>query len=36
VAPEVFEAAGIDSRRRPEELDVYEWGRLAAAWRAAQ
>ena len=27
VAPEVFEAAGIDSQRRPEELDVYEWGR---------
>ena len=36
VAPEVFEAAGIDSQRRPEELDVFEWGRLALAWRAAQ
>jgi 16S rRNA (adenine1518-N6/adenine1519-N6)-dimethyltransferase len=35
VAPEVFEAAGIDSQRRPEELDVYEWGALALAWRAA-
>lgn len=32
VAPEVFEAAGIDSQRRPEELDVVEWGRLTAAW----
>lgn len=36
VAPEVFEAAGIDSQRRPEELDVVEWGALATAWRAAQ
>lgn len=36
VAPETFQAAAIDSQRRPEELDVYEWGRLAAAWRAAQ
>ena len=36
VSPEVFEAAGIDSQRRPEELDVHEWGRLAVAWRAAQ
>ena len=36
VSPEVFEAAGIDSQRRPEELDVHEWGRLALAWRAAQ
>ena len=26
-APEVFEAAGIDAERRPEELDVHEWGR---------
>jgi 16S rRNA (adenine1518-N6/adenine1519-N6)-dimethyltransferase len=32
VAPEVFEAAGIDAQRRPEELDVIEWGRLALAW----
>lgn len=32
VEPSVFEAAGIDSQRRPEELDVYEWGNLAAAW----
>ncbi|MDP2291645.1 MAG: rRNA adenine dimethyltransferase family protein, partial [Actinomycetota bacterium] len=36
VTPEVFAAADIDSQRRPEELDVYEWGRLALAWRAAQ
>jgi len=36
VAPDVFDAAGIDSQRRPEELDVYEWGQLAAAWREAQ
>ncbi|MDO8392406.1 MAG: 16S rRNA (adenine(1518)-N(6)/adenine(1519)-N(6))-dimethyltransferase RsmA [Actinomycetota bacterium] len=36
VSPEVFEAAGIDSQRRPEELDVQEWGRLALAWKAAQ
>lgn len=32
VAPEVFEAATIDPQRRPEELDVVEWGRLAQAW----
>ncbi len=32
VAPDVFEAAGIDAQRRPEELDVIEWGRLAIAW----
>ncbi len=36
VAPETFEAAGIDSQRRPEELDVHEWGALATAWRQAQ
>ena len=36
VAQGVFDAAAIDSERRPEELDVYEWGRLAAAWRAAR
>lgn len=36
VAQDVFDAAAIDSERRPEELDVYEWGRLAAAWRAAR
>jgi 16S rRNA (adenine1518-N6/adenine1519-N6)-dimethyltransferase len=35
VAPEVFEAAGIDAQRRPEELDVTEWGALTAAWMAA-
>jgi 16S rRNA (adenine1518-N6/adenine1519-N6)-dimethyltransferase len=35
VTPEVFDAAGIDSQRRPEELDVHEWGALATAWRAA-
>lgn len=27
----IFEAAGIDAQRRPEELDVLEWGRLADA-----
>jgi 16S rRNA (adenine1518-N6/adenine1519-N6)-dimethyltransferase len=36
VTPDVFAAAGIDSQRRPEELDVQEWGALAEAWRAAQ
>jgi 16S rRNA (adenine1518-N6/adenine1519-N6)-dimethyltransferase len=36
VTPAVFDAAGVDSQRRPEELDVYEWGELAVAWRAAQ
>ena len=36
VAPEVFDAAGIDSQRRPEELDITEWGSLATASRAAQ
>lgn len=34
VDPEVFLAAGIDSQRRPEELDVHEWGALATAWRS--
>lgn len=33
VPPEAFEAAGIDSTRRPEELDVVEWGRLVQARR---
>jgi 16S rRNA (adenine1518-N6/adenine1519-N6)-dimethyltransferase len=32
VDADVFEAAGIDGQRRPEELDVVEWGRLADAW----
>ena len=36
VAPEVFEAAGIDSQRRPEELDVTEWGALTAALAASE
>jgi 16S rRNA (adenine1518-N6/adenine1519-N6)-dimethyltransferase len=36
VSPEVFQTAGIDSQRRPEELDVHEWGALADAWRAAR
>ena len=31
VSPAVFEAAGIDAQRRPEELDVTEWGALTAA-----
>ena len=35
VAPEVFTAAGIDSSRRPEDLDVAEWGALTRAWLAA-
>ena len=35
VAAEVFADAGIDPQRRPEELDVHEWGRLTAAWLAA-
>ena len=30
VPPEAFEAAGIRPDARPEELDVEEWGRLAA------
>ena len=36
VAPHVFEDAGIDAQRRPEELGVVEWGALATAWLAAQ
>ncbi len=32
----VFDDAGIDAARRPEEVDVYEWGRLAISWRANQ
>lgn len=35
VAPEVFAAAGIDASRRPEELDIAEWGALTGAWLAA-
>jgi 16S rRNA (adenine1518-N6/adenine1519-N6)-dimethyltransferase len=35
VTPEVFDAAAIDSQRRPEELDVAEWGALTTAWIAA-
>ena len=35
VTPEVFEAAGIDAQRRPEELDITEWGALTRAWLAA-
>ena len=31
---EAFDAAGIESTRRPEELDVVEWGRLVMARRA--
>lgn len=34
VTPEAFEASGIDPQRRPEELDITEWGRLAAAVEA--
>ena len=36
VAPDVFAAAGIDAQRRPEELDVAEWGALTTAWLAAR
>ncbi len=36
VPADVFEAAGIDAQRRPEELDVFEWGRLTQAWAAVQ
>ena len=32
VDPATFERAGIDSSRRPEELDVVEWGALAREW----
>lgn len=35
VAPSVFDDAGIVATRRPEELDVVEWGRLTMAWLAA-
>lgn len=35
VSPSMFEAAEIDATRRPEELDVIEWGRLAISWRSA-
>lgn len=31
VTAEQFEAAAIDPQRRPEELDVHDWSRLAAA-----
>lgn len=33
VPAEAFDVAGIESTRRPEELDVIEWGRLATARR---
>jgi 16S rRNA (adenine1518-N6/adenine1519-N6)-dimethyltransferase len=36
VAPETFAAAGIDAQRRPEELDVVEWGALTRAWLAQE
>lgn len=32
VPADVFVAVGIDPQRRPEELDVYEWGALATSW----
>ncbi|HEX2783030.1 MAG TPA: 16S rRNA (adenine(1518)-N(6)/adenine(1519)-N(6))-dimethyltransferase RsmA [Ilumatobacteraceae bacterium] len=35
VDTDVFDVAGIDARRRPEELDIDEWGALTAAWLAA-
>lgn len=31
VAPEAFEASGIDPQARPEQLSVQEWGRLTLA-----
>ncbi len=31
VTPDAFERAGVAPESRPEELDVYAWGRLAAA-----
>jgi 16S rRNA (adenine1518-N6/adenine1519-N6)-dimethyltransferase len=31
VTPATFDVAGIDPQRRPEELDVVEWGHLAVA-----
>lgn len=34
VSQEMFDASGIDGQRRPEELDVHEWGALTAAWRS--
>jgi 16S rRNA (adenine1518-N6/adenine1519-N6)-dimethyltransferase len=36
VEPVVFAAAGIDAQRRPEELDVVEWGALTSAWLAVK
>lgn len=35
VEPATFDRAGIDPQRRPEQLDVVEWGRLALAHHAA-
>jgi 16S rRNA (adenine1518-N6/adenine1519-N6)-dimethyltransferase len=35
VDADVFERAGIDAQRRPEELDIAEWGALTSAWLAA-
>ena len=35
VNADVFDKAGIDSQRRPEELDIVEWGALTSAWLAA-
>lgn len=34
VVPAAFEAAGVDPRRRAEELRIDEWGKLAACQRA--
>jgi 16S rRNA (adenine1518-N6/adenine1519-N6)-dimethyltransferase len=36
VEPDVFAVAGIDAQRRPEELDIVEWGALTSAWLAAK
>jgi 16S rRNA (adenine1518-N6/adenine1519-N6)-dimethyltransferase len=35
VDPATFDEAGIDAQRRPEELDVFEWGRLALSQQLA-
>jgi 16S rRNA (adenine1518-N6/adenine1519-N6)-dimethyltransferase len=36
VDPATFESAGIESTRRPEELDVHEWGSLTLAHVASR
>jgi len=36
VAPQAFEAAGVDARLRAEQLDVVAWGKLAACQRSIE